>query len=688
MEGLPENTVERALQNFGLTDKEIQVYIFVAKHGVQKGGDIAKKTKIAKAVVYRTLKTLQRKGFVEFTLESPVRYAAFPFESLLDLKIRTKHEEAIVIEKEKNNLLADWDKLSRGIYEFPIEKFTIIEGSAKIFAKIYQMIKQAKTQICAISSISGLLRADRYGVFEAAKNHPYKSKVKFHYITDLSNSDLKTVKYVARRLKELNLRGRNPEMGAEIFPRMIIRDQEEILFFISPKINPTTQNQEDICLCTNCKSMITAFTGVFKDLWLNSSEIEKEIFEIETGKSKSKIMIIPDQYSAKEKYLEMLTGAKKEIEIVTSSQGLIRLSRNQSLLEELSNKDVSIRVMAPIITENLNEMKQLLRHCEVRHVPVGYFETTIIDGQHLFQCNKSCSQNENSFMAGDFEKSLYTNDLEYIKRTKELLNNIWKQTRATTIEETPLSTSYIGSNGKSSTHYDCLERKTFFMRNMQIKKQKISEKSILSRIRNEKKTVKKYVDWSSTIKYFGTRAFALIDPPKNFGLPKMIIGISHNDDDSSFGVENWIVVNLWQKTTNGFDFVPVTFVQDNDRMIDVRKKIFQGFPVEKNILTFMKDEIEVQANQNTFFAGWTKAIPLSSSEVVLPPSCMLFESNGEVNPGILTNVTPSGRRQEIWYNSFDSFVTFFHPQSKYIGSGIEGFIERDSMLISRPPKQD
>ena len=89
-----KNTVEKTLQNFGLTEKEGEIYIYLAKHGIQKGGEIAKKTKIAKAVVYRTLKILHRKGFVESTLESPVRFKAVPFETILDSQIKSKHEEA------------------------------------------------------------------------------------------------------------------------------------------------------------------------------------------------------------------------------------------------------------------------------------------------------------------------------------------------------------------------------------------------------------------------------------------------------------------------------------------------------------------------------------------------------------------------------------------------------------------
>ena len=103
MNALKKNTIEQALQNFGLTKKETQIYICLAKHGIQKGGEIAKRTETAKAVVYRILKILHRKGFVESTLEFPVRFKAVPFENILDSHIKAKHEEARQIETAKKD---------------------------------------------------------------------------------------------------------------------------------------------------------------------------------------------------------------------------------------------------------------------------------------------------------------------------------------------------------------------------------------------------------------------------------------------------------------------------------------------------------------------------------------------------------------------------------------------------------
>ena len=110
---MSKGTAKNVLRDFGLTNKEADVYIFLAKHEVLTGGEIAKQTRIARSLVYRILKSLQAKGLVESTLESPIRFVAVPFEKALDLIIKSRQEEALRIERAKKDLLEDWKKVSK-----------------------------------------------------------------------------------------------------------------------------------------------------------------------------------------------------------------------------------------------------------------------------------------------------------------------------------------------------------------------------------------------------------------------------------------------------------------------------------------------------------------------------------------------------------------------------------------------
>ncbi len=204
---------------------------------------------------------------------------------------------------------------------------------------------------------------------------------------------------------------------------MVIRDDEEAAFFINPE---TPAEQDELCLWTNCKSLVDSFAAVFEELWRNSTDIEKKIAEIETGKQMPKTHVISDAETAYGKYHEAMHLAKKEIMMFTSSEGLVACWQGMSLMRELAQRGVSVRIMAPVTSDNWEAAHQLLNCCEVRHGPAGYLGTTIIDGQQLFQFKNPPPEIEVPRSMPYFENTFYTNDLEHVEKSKKMLEDIWK----------------------------------------------------------------------------------------------------------------------------------------------------------------------------------------------------------------------------------------------------------------------
>jgi len=301
-----KKTIRTVLRNFGLTQKEAEIYIFLAKHGVLSGGEISKRTKTHRGLIYRILKSLQKKGVVESTLESPVRFSSVSFEKILDDNIKAKQQEAVLLEKAKDSLLNDWENISKTKKESNIGKFMIIEGNRKIYLKISQMINETKNQMLMISSVRGLCRSEQYGIFERTHNHQAKSKTKFRFLTELSNKNTNAMKILRPKLKtEVNLRVTNSDSAFTLLPRMVIRDEDEALFFISPETDVINIGQAEICFCTNNVSFVKTLVGIFEELWRYSTDVDKKIFEIEMGE----LPTIPDLISNAEKAMnEWLTS--------------------------------------------------------------------------------------------------------------------------------------------------------------------------------------------------------------------------------------------------------------------------------------------------------------------------------------------------------------------------------------------
>lgn len=675
---MSQQKVLKTLVSLGLEQLDAVVYIFLAKRGLTKAREITKSLKVSKQRVYLALKNLQAKGIVNATLEHPARFSALPFEKVLDLFIRAKMEEAQRVQKNKEELLSDWQSITISEDGGLPPQFTVIEGRRYVYSKIQQMIQETKNQLSFVTTVPSLARADAFGIFDAAFSHPLKSKIRYRFITEINEHNVKAIKGLLKKKPktDFNLEGKTPDLGLKLCPRLIIKDETETLFFIDSSKGAS----DNVCLWTNCSSLVQAFSAVFEDLWVNSTDIERKIDEIVSGKPTEKTQLLKDPVIAEKIYLETLDSARDEISIVTSSRGLIELSKKEYEFEKWCKKGASVRIMAPITTENLQPTRELLKWSEIRHFPPGYFETTIIDSRHLFQFSNPSSG------SGKFEDTLYTNNIDYIQKTKRILSNMWESTIK------PSFRNILSLSGELSTplesrlngHY--LEKKTSFMQNIQLKVNGIDENNVLSKIKREKKKAKGTVIWSRTVRYFGCRAFAAIRPPERFALPDMIVCAFHHEEESAFGAENLVIVNLLDESGERTIYETVAFVQDNPELLAFRKKVFAGSMPETNILTFRKDELQIQVRGKTMFAGWTRPIPLGSTGYTLPPSCLLFEGYGEAKSGKFINTIPSGRRHEHWYNGFDAFVTFFHPDSKYVGPGTEGFIQTNSMFISKPPQ--
>jgi pimeloyl-ACP methyl ester carboxylesterase/DNA-binding transcriptional regulator GbsR (MarR family) len=295
-----QKKAKNVLKDFGLTNKEAEVYIFLARHEVLTGGAIAKQTKIARSLVYRILKSLQAKGLVEPTFESPKRFMAVPFEKALDLIIKTRQEEALLVERAKKDLLEDWRVINKAKPEAKYEKFVVIEGSKKIYAKILHLIKETKNQFSGILSISGLVRAEQFGVFDAVYTHPLKNRNKFQFVTDVNSQNVEAVKLLKPKLKAgIDLKVRDPASEVTPLPRFVIRDKEEAIIFIRPEVETAIRKQGDVCVYTNCESLVQTFNGIFQNLWHTSTDLKAKIDETETGKIPKTDLILRKQVAKK-----------------------------------------------------------------------------------------------------------------------------------------------------------------------------------------------------------------------------------------------------------------------------------------------------------------------------------------------------------------------------------------------------
>jgi len=682
----------KSLMDLGLKKSEAKVYFYLSKRGPKQANEIIKALKMKKQQLYPLIKNLQNKAIVESSLDRPARFSAVSFEKVLDLFAKAKMEEAKIIQQNKDNLLSDWQSINLQHPQRKTANFIVIKGKKYVYSKIQQMIQETNKQLSVISNLSDLIRSEQNGVLDTIQNHPKKNDIQFRIITEIPKQHIQAIKRLLESINpQIQLKGRNTDHDLSLFPKMVIRDNEEILYFITTRIDEGPEQEIESCLFTNCKSLIKPLSIIFENLWKGSKNIKQKIREIELGKELPRTIIIKDIDKTRKKYLDVLGNAKKEILIVTSSNGLSEFQKSISNLKSLIKNKISLRIMSPIINENFMIAKEMAAYGELRHIRRNLVDTIIVDDDHLFQFKRSTSFEDQNKSTQSSMNTLYTTNLKYIKKKKRILDSIWVNSSRP---------SLVPVENINPLDSFSLSKKTFLgypsseIITNHLKRKPVVDKSVYGELTEEQivnKIISKknYANSSRRIiECYCKIGYAAINPPKQLNLPKMLIQAIQIDKKSSFGAEDRIVFHIMKKTKEGLKYVPVAIVGDNPKSVKIlHKGQYHNTPAEKNHHLVKKEEIQFQHYGKIFLAHWSIPIPLIPDQLSFPSGTLILESYGKVIPKRVHLRYPMDAEYEAYYNAFDSFVTLMYESARYTGSGTDGFFLRDTYVeISFPKK--
>jgi sugar-specific transcriptional regulator TrmB len=685
--GVGEKPIKQLLKELGLTETEAEVYLFLSKQSALKGTEIAKRIQKDKAQVYHILRSLQVKGLVETTLEAPVRFAPVPFESVVESAIKAKRKEAQRIETTKNELLTYWKNLNKQKADLQLEKFVVIEGQNKVYDKISQMIAKTDNQLSMISNKNNLLKGYQLGIYASISKRKGTGHIQYRLLIELSGQNNQRVNSIIDLIcrEGFTIRRRPDTLGLELSTQIVLRDREELLIFINPNIDVQTIDQDDICFWTNCKTIVQSFAEIFENQWQASQKLQTPMQRSKnSGQSrKDHENKLEDEKTLTREYLSRLKSAEKKIEIITTTSGLIDLNKDfESLLRERTKMGVSVKIVAPIVKDNFKAAEQLSGIFAVRHMPVNYCKTIVIDEKHLFQWRSATKSGVNANPTSNSEGIFYTKDPEYLRNVKSAFAEIWENGQipsAITLDSIkgdlalaifPIPTSDVRFGSKIIDFEP---------------PGSITEKDILEKIMNPERIVCTNPG-KDVSRMYASMATVLIHPPKSFNLPSLVIQPAHVDKNSSFGAEDYIVILLQLEKSPAY--IPVAFIGENPNAQEVIKQVYAGCPAGKNVRLVNKDEIQIRLHGNTMFAGWTVPIPLYPTSYVLPPACLLIEGYGNVKTSSWTVLMGSGFKVKIEANYLNSYVEFIHPSSKYSGPGTNAILMREYISTNFPPQND
>lgn len=425
---MSEKDITKFLQVLGLSKREIQVYMFLAKSGVQSTSFVAKRLKMERVQAYRTFKKLQEKGFIEATLERPTRFTIVPFENLVDTFINAKKNEVINLNEQKQSLLTSWQSISAPESEYPVAKFSIITGKKKIHSKMLGMIEESKSEVIVLTTSLGLIQEDIAGIFDAAVNPSRERNVQFQIIADISHENLKIVERIDRNIAEdkLNIKLRHVNMNSKFFPRFLIKDEEEAILYAPFGNEASVLNLEDEGLWINDKMFISVLKAFFVQMWQSGVDASRRIEELKSGIPMGETLVIKGIEEAWSKVTKVLDSSKNDIVIITSSQSINRLAEDDPIVKHFK-KGLKIRLMASIDLDNLEPAQKLSEQFEVKHVPISYLTMMVVDDKHLFMFKMPPIRDIGAESAFYLPDTFYSTDPGQIERVSEMLNDIWKR---------------------------------------------------------------------------------------------------------------------------------------------------------------------------------------------------------------------------------------------------------------------
>lgn len=419
----------KVLRDLGLSRREAEVYIFLSRRGPQGANSVSNVLKIERVQTYRALKSLQEKGIVEATLETPTRFSAVPFDTLLTSLITTRKSRISELEAQKQALVDYWKNLNSRVTEYPLAKFRVLTERRAIHSEIQRMSQEAKDEIVKLATSVSVIQEDLAGILDSITDSLRQNKkTQIQILAGISkeNQDIIAKMMKTASTHKLNMQWRHIDLGSRAYPQFLIKDCEETLLYVTPEEESTRSSQAETALWIRSPIFATALRESFLEMWRGATQAEDRIRELRTGKPVEVTAIIKDAKEAETKLETTLEKAHKEITAIVSSDSIAAILETK-LFETPVKKKLKLKIMAPIDLDNLEAAQKLSETCEVRNVPISYLMMLAVDAEHLFIFKTPPLNKAAARAAFHMDNVFYTNDARYVERVAEMLSDIWKR---------------------------------------------------------------------------------------------------------------------------------------------------------------------------------------------------------------------------------------------------------------------
>jgi sugar-specific transcriptional regulator TrmB len=254
--------IEDTLSSFGLLKNEIRVYLYLARVGEKKAGEIAEAISLHRTETYRILRDLEKKSLVFSAFEKPLKFTAVPLEKAMDLLIDAQKMKIKLLEKEKASVAKLWLSMPQRTPENNRKEiFQILEGDQQIILKADELLEKTKREIRIFTP--GEYLAQLYHSDFTDNLERVSGKVEVTLLTDNSVKS----KFFLEQMRWAEHGHRIVDV--ENLPCFIISDRKELLIAIQkdPEENDGVRKRSrTVALWTNYDAFVTTIEILFSKL--------------------------------------------------------------------------------------------------------------------------------------------------------------------------------------------------------------------------------------------------------------------------------------------------------------------------------------------------------------------------------------------------------------------------------------
>jgi sugar-specific transcriptional regulator TrmB len=216
------STIEETLARFGLLKNEIKVYLYLARVGEKKAGEIAEAISLHRTETYRILRDLEKKGILFSVFEKPLKFTAVPLDKAIDLLVDAQKMKIKLLEREKANLVELWLSMPQiKVEKAKKELFQMLEGEQQVILKAEEILERTEKEF-QIFAPSEYLSQLYYSDF-TDKLNKHQEKLDITLLTENSPKSVFFTEQMEWPKEKLGL------VETQTMPCFMISDHKELL---------------------------------------------------------------------------------------------------------------------------------------------------------------------------------------------------------------------------------------------------------------------------------------------------------------------------------------------------------------------------------------------------------------------------------------------------------------------------